>query len=32
MDGTELWSNRRIMCIMDSGNDGEERRGTMKHI
>jgi hypothetical protein len=28
----ELWSIRRIMCIMDSGNDGEERLGTMKHI
>jgi hypothetical protein len=28
----ELWSNRRIMCIMDSGNNGEESLGTMKHI
>ena len=28
----ELWSNRRIMCVMDSANNGEGRLGTMKHM
>ena len=28
----ELWSNKRMMCIMDTGNNGEGSLGTMKHI
>jgi len=28
----ELRSNRRIMCVTDSGNNEEGSLGTMKHI